>query len=67
MRDRLRKLILESEILCHTCGDDTDSYCAEALADYLLKNGVILAPMPMAEWLRNELTEYVYQRCMEEL
>lgn len=44
MRDRLRKLILESEILCHTCGESTDSYCAEALADYLIKNGVIVTP-----------------------
>ena len=38
-----------------------------AMADYLLANGVIVAPMPMAEWLRRELTEHVYQRCMEEL
>ena len=30
-------------------------------------NAVILAPMPMAEWLEQELTEYVYKRCMEEL
>lgn len=37
------------------------------IAEYLLANGVIVAPMPMAEWLRQELTEYVYKRCMEEL
>ena len=36
-------------------------------ADYLLANGVIVAPMPMADWLKKELTEYVHQRCMEEL
>ena len=39
----------------------------EYIADYLLANGVIVAPMPMAEWLRQELTEYIYKRCMEEL
>ena len=36
-------------------------------ADYFLENGVIIAPMPIAEWLRQELTEYVYKRCLEEL
>lgn len=40
---------------------------AENLADHLLENGVIVAPMPMADWLRQELTEYVHERCMEEL
>ena len=40
---------------------------AEELADFLLDNGVIVAPMPMANWLRDELTEHVYKRCMEEL
>lgn len=37
------------------------------IADYLLANGVIVAPMPMADWLKQELTEYVHERCMEEL
>lgn len=40
---------------------------AEVVADYLLEKGVIVAPMPMAEWLRQELTEYVRKRCFEEL
>jgi hypothetical protein len=57
MRDRLVELI--SEIV--------HPYFAEGIADKLIENGVILAPMPMAEWLRKELTEYVYQRCFEEL
>ena len=39
----------------------------EDFADYLLENGVIVAPMPMAEGLRQELTEYVHQRCVDEL
>lgn len=44
MRDRLKKLILENDILCHTCGENTDSYCAEYLAEYLIANGVIVPP-----------------------
>ena len=36
-------------------------------ADHLLANGVVVAPMPMADWLRQELTEYVYKRCIDEL
>lgn len=39
----------------------------DEVADKLLEKGIIVAPMPMAEWLRKELTEYVHQRCMEEL
>ena len=42
--ERLRKLILESEILCRTCGENTDSYCAEAIAECLIANGVIVPP-----------------------
>lgn len=41
MRDRLKKLILESDILCHTCGESTDTYCAEALADHFIANDVV--------------------------
>lgn len=37
------------------------------IADHLLANGVIVAPMPMADWLKKELTEHVHKRCMEEL
>lgn len=43
-RDRLIELILKSEILCNTCGESTNTYCAEALADHLLANGVIVLP-----------------------
>lgn len=56
-KDKLRELILKSHL----------SVNSGKLADYLLANGVIVAPMPMAEWLRQELTEHVYRRCMEEL
>ena len=59
MRDRLIELL---------CGHymNTTSDAAE-VAEYLLENGVIVAPMPMANWLREELTEYVHKRCVEEL
>lgn len=59
-RDRLIELLKKADSA--TWGQTYESY-----ADYLLANGVIVAPMPMAEWLRQELTEYVHQRCMEEL
>ena len=36
----IKKLILDSGILCDICGESTDSYCAEALADYLVANGI---------------------------
>lgn len=43
------------------------SVILEEYAEELVRQGVIVAPMPMADWLREELTEYVYKRCMEEL
>lgn len=62
MRDRLRKLILESEILCHDCGESTDSYCAEFLADYIIANGGIMPPCKVGDevWFINCLDEIVY-------
>lgn len=38
MRDKLVTLILESEILCNTCGENAPSYCAEAIVDLLIAN-----------------------------
>ena len=63
MRDRLKKLILENDILCHTCGENTDSYCAEYLAEYLIENGVIMPPCKAGDavyWLNfyNDLMLY---------
>ncbi len=49
MRDRLRKLIIESDILCDTCGESSSSYCAEAIADHLLANGVIVLPCKVGD------------------
>jgi len=48
-RDRLTELILKSEILCNTCGECSNTYCAEYLADYLLANGVIVPPCKVGD------------------
>lgn len=69
-RERLIQLLQSShcvELWNHNTDDFIEPNPIEKLADYLLANGVIVAPMSMAEWLRRELTEHVYQRCMEEL
>lgn len=58
----------EEKIGCINCKYNKETCCKlKRKADYLLENGVIVAPMPMAEWLKQELTEYVHKRCMEEL
>ena len=43
IREKLIELISGSGILCEICGENTLSYCAEALADHLLTNGVTFA------------------------
>lgn len=63
MRSRLIELILNSEILCNTCGESTNTYCAEALADHLLANGVIVPQMETDEHkiqIGDVLYEYSY-------
>lgn len=58
MLDRLTKLIKEAQ----------ERYIyAEEQAQYLIDNGVLVAPMPMADWLGQELTEHIHQRCLDEL
>lgn len=64
MKDRLIELIRQAKK--HTKGANCDLEREMLFADYLLEKGVIVAPMPMADWLRKELTEYVHKRCMEE-
>lgn len=39
-REKLIEVISGSGILCEICGESTMSYCAEALADHLIANGV---------------------------
>ena len=48
-RDRLIELIRKSDVLCDYCGDYGNSYCTEALADYLISNGVILPPCKVGD------------------
>lgn len=37
--EEMAKTINKSDILCHTCGESTYTYCAEAVAEYLHANG----------------------------
>lgn len=65
MLDRLKKLILESDILCHTCGENTDSYCAEYLAEYLIENGVIVPPCKEKEGAWRVVSENTHAKTVE--
>ena len=68
MRERLIELINKSGVsFCNFPDKNYEEECKSNLADYLLANGVILAPMPMTEKLREELTDYVHERCVDEL
>ena len=42
-REKLIELISGSGILCEICGENSFQYCAEALVDHLLANGVTFA------------------------
>ena len=66
MTDRERLIELMRKAKKNTKGANCDLEREMLFADCLLSN-VIVAPMPMAEWLREELTEYVHKRCLEEL
>ena len=67
MRDRLISLMYSQFSELYKDIDWNFYEMLSGVADYLLKNGVIVAPMPMADWLRQELAEYVHRRCLEEL
>lgn len=43
--ERIIKMITDSDILCHTCGENSSSYCAEAIATMLVDKGVTLLPI----------------------
>lgn len=43
--ERIIKMINESDILCRTCGQNSNSYCAEAIATMLVDKGVTLLPI----------------------
>ena len=68
MRDRLIELITESDILCHTCGENSSSYCAEAIADLIITDGRIRPPCKVGDkvyWfkLNDEFVEAEIERC----
>ena len=68
MRDRLIELITESDILCHTCGENSSSYCAEAIADLIITDGWIRPPCKVGDkvyWfkLNDEFVEAEIERC----
>lgn len=42
-REKLIELISGSGILCEICGENSFQYCAEALVDHILSNGVTFA------------------------
>lgn len=48
-RERLIRLLSDCGVLCNDCGDYGNSYCIEAIADYLIKNGVIVPPCKVGD------------------
>ena len=64
MRDRLIELLKNAPMLDVLYAEDEEWVI---VADWLMNEGIIVAPMPMTEELREELTEYVHQRCIDEL
>ena len=42
MKEKLIKLLSDSDILCDYCSPHGNSYCIEALAEYLANNGVTI-------------------------
>ena len=73
MRDRLIEILDDfgdDVSLCDVCDrptNDCEGCKNEQLADYLLEKGIIVAPMPMTKELKEELEQYVYKRCVDEL
>jgi hypothetical protein len=62
MREKLIELLMNSDILCDTCGESSSSYCAEAIADHLIANGVTVQRwIPVTERLPGKMGQYVYR------
>lgn len=49
MRNRLIDMLEKSDILCKDCGEYGDTYCCEAIAEYLVSNGVIVPPCKVGD------------------
>lgn len=65
--ERLVELLCSAPLGSKPFEDQYYKSTIRGIAKHLLENGVLLAPMPMAEWLRAELSEHIYNRCIEEL
>lgn len=59
MRDRLIELILKSDILCHTCGENSASYCADAIADLIIADGWIRPPCKVGDTVYAEVANTI--------
>lgn len=64
MTDRLIELLKDAPMLDILYAEDEEW---SIVAEWLIDMGVFVAPMPMTEELRDELTAYVHQRCVDEL
>lgn len=62
LEDRLKNLLV-----CFF--DDTEDgyFNAQSLAVWLIDNGIVICPTKVSTDLYEELQEYVYNRCVEEL
>ena len=61
MRDRLIELMQDWG------NKNTDSFPFESVAEYLLENGVLVAPMKMSKELTEELMQHINKRVVDEL
>ena len=61
--EEIAKVILDSEILCNDCGENTDSYCAEAIAETLYNEGY--RKQSVGEWIDKPTGAYsrMQSRC----
>lgn len=66
-KERLIELIIEIEnILLEAYPYTTDSFRINETAEHLLANGIIVAPTPMSDWLREELIFHINKRCEQD-
>lgn len=70
MRNKIANLIYASEILCNDCGENSATYCAEAIADHLVKNSVTALPCNVGDavyCIRYDITRKPYVKQLEVL
>ena len=64
MKDRLIRLLKDAPMLDLLYAEDEEW---NIVAEWLIDKGVLVTPMSITEELRDELAEYVHQRCVDEL